>query len=89
MVKLSELYEKYTGLVQENQEHITANVSDDDQLQLYSFYKQAETGDCDIDAPAFYELRKKSKYNAWKALEGIEKNEAKKLYIKKAKEILE
>jgi diazepam-binding inhibitor (GABA receptor modulator, acyl-CoA-binding protein) len=89
MVKLSELYEKYTSLVQENQEHITSNVSDDDQLQIYSFYKQSEEGDCNIEEPAFYEFRKKSKYNAWKALEGITRNDAKKLYIKKVKEILE
>ena len=89
MVKLSELYEKYVGTVEEHQDYITENASDDDQLQLYSFYKQAQLGDCNIDAPAFYEFRKKAKYNAWKALEGMSSNDAKKGYIKKAKELLD
>lgn len=88
MVKLSELYEKYTCLVEENQETIT-QMSNEDQLELYSYFKQAENGDCDIEAPAFYEFRKKSKYDAWNNLKGMNKNDAKKNYIKKAKELLQ
>ena len=88
MVKLSELYLEYTTLVEENQEIIT-QMSNEDQLELYSYFKQAEVGDCNIDAPMFYEIRQKAKYNAWNNLMGMSKNDAKKHYIKKVKELLE
>ena len=88
MVKLSELYEKYTSLVEEKQEMII-QMSDEDQLELYSYYKQAEIGDCNIKAPLFYEFKKKLKYDAWNNLKGMSKNDAKKHYIIKAKELLE
>lgn len=94
-VKLSELYEQYKKMVEENN-NIIYSKSNDEQLQLYSCFKQAEFGDCNEEPEPIglfnslsYDVRKKNaKIEMWKKLNGKSTNEAKKMYIKKAKELL-
>lgn len=88
MSSLQQKFTKVSKIVEENHEFITANFSNDDQLQLYSLFKQSTEGDCNIDEPSILEFRKKAKYNAWKELEGMNSEVAMKNYIKKAKEML-
>jgi diazepam-binding inhibitor (GABA receptor modulating acyl-CoA-binding protein) len=57
-------------------------------LELYGLYKQSKEGDCNKDEPSFYLLKEKAKYNAWKNLEGIKKDEAMKRYIQLCKSLL-
>jgi diazepam-binding inhibitor (GABA receptor modulating acyl-CoA-binding protein) len=58
-------------------------------LFLYSHYKQATSGECDIPKPSFWDVKGKAKYDAWKNLKGMSKDKAKKKYIKMVKELKE
>jgi len=64
------------------------NASNDDLLVLYACFKQATVGDCNTDAPPWFDLIKKSKYDAWKSVEGSSAEDAMTNYILKAKEVL-
>lgn len=88
---MSYLQKEFTTLskiVEKNHEFITENFSNNNQLQLYSLFKQSTEGDCNINEPSILEFRKKAKYNAWKELEGMKSEVAMRNYIKKAKEML-
>lgn len=87
MSSLQEKFTKVSKIVEDNHEFITENFSNDNQLKLYSLFKQSTKGDCNINEPSILEFRKKAKYNAWKELEGIDSEVAMKNYIKKAKEM--
>ncbi|VWU51853.1 acyl-CoA binding protein, putative [Hepatocystis sp. ex Piliocolobus tephrosceles] len=50
-------------------------------LILYKFFKQATIGNCNIPCPSFYKLEEKKKYDVWKSVENLSKEEAKKKYI--------
>jgi diazepam-binding inhibitor (GABA receptor modulator, acyl-CoA-binding protein) len=50
-------------------------------LKLYSLYKQATEGDVNIEAPGAFDFVAKAKFEAWSALKGKSKEEAKKEYI--------
>ncbi len=58
-------------------------------LFLYSHYKQATIGDCDIKEPNFWDVKEKLKYSAWKKLKGMSKDKAKEKYVKKVKKLKE
>ena len=68
---------------------ITTNTDNDNQtlLFLYSHYKQATIGDCNISKPIFYDIKGNYKYTAWYKLKGMDEKTAKKKYIKKIKEL--
>ena len=40
-------------------------VSDQEKLLVYSYYKQATQGDCNIPAPPATDLKAKAKWEAW------------------------
>lgn len=50
-------------------------------LELYSHYKQATEGACNIPRPRFYELQAKQKWDAWNSLGNMSQNDAKTHYI--------
>jgi len=50
-------------------------------LKLYSLYKQATEGDINVPEPGAFDFVGKAKYEAWTALKGRTKDEAKKEYI--------
>jgi len=50
-------------------------------LQLYALYKQATEGDASGDRPGMSDFVGRAKWDAWKALEGTEGDEAKRRYI--------
>ncbi|XP_018334430.1 acyl-CoA-binding domain-containing protein 6 [Agrilus planipennis] len=52
-------------------------------LSLYAYYKQATNGPCTSSRPGLFDLKAKSKWDAWKKLENMAKEEAKTLYVKK------
>jgi diazepam-binding inhibitor (GABA receptor modulator, acyl-CoA-binding protein) len=60
----------------------------EDMSYLYSYYKQATIGDCNIEKPFFLNFKEVEKYNAWMERKGINKDLAMKLYIKKVNKIL-
>lgn len=50
-------------------------------LELYSHYKQATEGPCNIPKPRFYEVQAKQKWEAWNSLGSLSQDEAKNIYI--------
>ena len=50
-------------------------------LKLYALYKQATEGDASGDRPGMSDFVGRAKWDAWKALEGTEGDEAKRRYI--------
>ncbi|KAM4551666.1 acyl-CoA-binding domain-containing protein 5A-like isoform 1-T1 [Odontesthes bonariensis] len=64
--------------------------SDDMMLMFYSYYKQATMGPCNISRPnGFWDPRGKTKWDAWKSLGNMTKEEAMKSYIEDIQLILE
>jgi diazepam-binding inhibitor (GABA receptor modulating acyl-CoA-binding protein) len=50
-------------------------------LRLYALYKQATEGDATGDRPGMTDFVGRAKWDAWKALEGTDGDEAKRSYI--------
>ena len=63
--------------------------NDDTKLKLYGYYKQATKGDCDIECPAFWQVKEKAKWEAWNQHKGMTAEHAMKRYIKFAAKLLE
>jgi acyl-CoA-binding protein len=57
-------------------------------LELYGLGKHGECGDCNVEAPGFFNIIKKKKWEAWNSKKGMELNEAKIKFIKLSKQIL-
>ncbi|MBA3665041.1 MAG: acyl-CoA-binding protein [Bacteroidetes bacterium] len=50
-------------------------------LELYRFNKQAIVGDLNIDPPKMFDFVAAAKYNAWKSVTGMSREEAMSKYI--------
>ncbi|XP_028035570.1 putative acyl-CoA-binding protein [Bombyx mandarina] len=59
--------------------------SDDENLALYSLYKQATIGDVNIAQPSG--LVESAKWKAWNSRKGISQDDAKKQYIENAEKL--
>ncbi|KAF5842688.1 ankyrin repeat-containing domain protein [Dunaliella salina] len=59
----------------------TASLHQDGLLHLYGLYKQATEGPCSTTKPAFWDLRAKSKWNAWSKLGAMTKESAMRGYV--------
>ncbi|XP_045514927.1 acyl-CoA-binding protein-like [Pieris brassicae] len=55
--------------------------SDNENLAMYSLYKQATVGDVNISAPGITDVVASAKFKAWSDRKGISKDDAKKQYI--------
>ncbi|XP_049715003.1 diazepam-binding inhibitor-like 5 [Elephas maximus indicus] len=62
-------------------------VSDQEKLLVYSFYKQATQGDCNIPAPPSTDVKAKAKWEAWNENKGMTKLDAMRIYISKVEEL--
>ncbi|KIP10522.1 hypothetical protein PHLGIDRAFT_18308 [Phlebiopsis gigantea 11061_1 CR5-6] len=62
--------------------------SQDDQLFFYAHYKQATIGDVNTTRPGMLDFVGKAKWDAWKKVEGLSKEEAQKKYVEKLLEVL-
>ncbi|ORX37410.1 acyl CoA binding protein-domain-containing protein [Kockovaella imperatae] len=58
-----------------------AKPTTEDQLKFYAHFKQAKNGDCTGAAPGMFDFKGKAKYNAWKELEGMSKEDAMSIYV--------
>lgn len=56
-------------------------------LTLYGYYKQGTEGTCNVPKPSWYDLRAKSKWEAWNKLGNLSQEEAKKKYIETVKTV--
>jgi diazepam-binding inhibitor (GABA receptor modulating acyl-CoA-binding protein) len=64
------------------------NLSNDDLLDLYGYFKQATIGDCNIVEPSFWDFKEKKKYESWNNHKGMTKENAMKRYIKKVEKLI-
>jgi 3-hydroxyacyl-CoA dehydrogenase len=51
-------------------------------LKLYAFYKQATIGDVEGECPTVIHMVERAKWQAWKAIKGMDKNTAMEEYLK-------
>ncbi|XP_076240431.1 uncharacterized protein LOC143182974 [Calliopsis andreniformis] len=58
-------------------------------LRFYAYYKQATEGPCQQPKPAFWEVIKKAKWDAWTRLGNMSKTEAMNNYVEELKKIVE
>lgn len=58
-------------------------------LRFYSYYKQATEGPCQQPKPAFWEVIKKAKWDAWMRLGNMSRTEAMNNYVDELKKIVE
>lgn len=57
-------------------------------LKLYSLYKQGLSGDVSSKQPGMINFRERAKWDAWKALAGMDSKTAQTRYIKLVEELL-
>lgn len=57
------------------------NLSNEDLLTLYKYYKQATVGDCNTERPGMFDLTGKAKWDAWNSLRGLSQEESKSKYV--------
>uniref|UniRef100_G1SH21 Diazepam-binding inhibitor-like 5 n=2 Tax=Oryctolagus cuniculus TaxID=9986 RepID=G1SH21_RABIT len=62
-------------------------MSDQEKLQLYSLYKQATQGDCNIPEPPTSEVKATAKWEAWNKNKGMSKMDAMRNYVAKVEEL--
>lgn len=58
-------------------------------LRFYSYYKQATEGPCQQPKPAFWDLIRKAKWDAWMRLGNMSRTEAMNNYVEELKKIVE
>ncbi|XP_078080074.1 acyl-CoA-binding domain-containing protein 4 isoform X2 [Mustelus asterias] len=64
----------------------TYRPSHEKMLKFYSYYKQATIGPCSISRPGFWDPIGRIKWDAWKALGNLSKNEAMMIYVEEIKQ---
>jgi acyl-CoA-binding protein len=57
------------------------DVSENDLLKFYGFFKQATEGPCEPPKPAFFDLKGRTKWAAWKNVGDISPEDARTAYI--------
>ena len=56
-------------------------MSDNEKLKMYAWFKQATVGNVNTSRPGMMDFTGKAKWDAWKAIENMSKDEAKKNYV--------
>lgn len=56
-------------------------------LRFYAYYKQATEGSCQQPKPAFWEVVKKAKWEAWTRLGNMSRTEAMNNYVEELKKV--
>lgn len=60
---------------------LRARPTDAELLRLYGLYKQATDGPCTAARPPFYDFRGCAKWNEWRKLSALTKQQAEREYI--------
>ncbi|KYN99387.1 acyl-CoA binding protein, isoform 2, ACBP2 [Plasmodium gaboni] len=64
-----------------------SQLSVETKLDLYKYYKQSTVGNCNIKEPSHFKFADKKKYDAWKSVENLNREDAKKRYVEIVSEI--
>ena len=81
--KLLDTFEKAA----EHLKSIVGSVDTSQLLELYSYYKQATEGPCNIPKPSWYEMQAKQKWQAWQSLGDMSREDAMANYVRLISEI--
>ncbi|XP_055066201.1 acyl-CoA-binding domain-containing protein 7 [Misgurnus anguillicaudatus] len=73
----------------ENVKKVKTRPTDQELLDLYGLYKQANVGDNNIDKPGMMDFKGKAKWDAWNSRKGMSNEDAMSAYISLAKETIE
>lgn len=68
---------KHVKDTKENPIELTSN----EKLDFYKYYKQAKEGDCNISEPWSINFEAHAKWKAWKSVKGMSKDDAMSAYI--------
>ena len=55
--------------------------SNEELLELYALFKQGTTGDVEGKRPGMLDFKGRLKYDAWTALKGMDRDEARRAYV--------
>ena len=82
--------EELNTLFQKKSEEIKKieEVSNEDKLILYKYYKQSTTGNINIEKPGFLDFTGKAKYKASEEVKDMTKDLCMKKYIQKVNELV-
>lgn len=77
---IDELTEQFSKAAKHLQS-LASELGNETLLLLYSYYKQGLEGPCNVPKPSWYDLKNKSKWEAWKNLGNMSNDDAKQQYI--------
>ena len=80
---MSAAYVNAKNFVEQN----AGDLKQQEQLELYGLYKQAELGDVQDSRPGITQMKKRAKWEAWNSCKGMSQIKAKLMYIRLTKEI--
>lgn len=67
----------------ERVKQLETSPSNEDQLELYKNFKQANIGDCNTAKPGLFAMKDKAKWDAWNGAKGTSKDDAMRTYVAK------
>jgi len=65
-----------------------SGLSTDNKLNIYSLFKQATVGDCNVSRPGFFDMSGRAKWDAWNRCKGMPSEVARESYVELALSIL-
>ncbi len=68
---------------------LTARPSNEELLDLYSYFKQVTVGDVNTDRPGMFYMKDRAKWDRWESRKGMSKEDAEKAYIDLVNGLLE
>ncbi|CAO1383236.1 unnamed protein product [Diamesa serratosioi] len=72
----------------EDVKNLKNSPSDTDLLELYSYYKQATVGDCNVSKPGLLDFKGKAKWESWNGVKGMTSDEAMQKYTDKVEVLI-
>jgi acyl-CoA-binding protein len=85
MSDLDTTFEAAIKFVQNSGDDKSVEITNSDKLQFYALFKQSQKGECKDSAPSRFKMVERAKYDAYKKLGKMTKDEAKKAYIELVK----
>ncbi|SOV20101.1 acyl-CoA binding protein, putative [Plasmodium sp. gorilla clade G2] len=82
---MAELFEESVSFINSVPKNV--NLPNNIKLNLYKYYKQGTIGNCNIKEPSKFKVYDRRKYEAWKSVENLNKEDAKKRYVELVTEL--
>lgn len=86
---IEEIFESAVSIIRNLPKEGSIKPSDELKLKLYAYYKQATHGPNDTPKPRFYQIVEAYKWDAWRKLGNMSKEDAMLSYINELKQVME